>query len=156
MLTFTFHNTQHKKSPGSFCNLCKFQINTINHKLGSDYMPSKKYSSSYKSVLHNLQNIDFPYNLGQSLWKGSSTTPSSKCGWPLADRVQKTQKTAVPLYTWYKRADRQLLKKYLRNKKEFLIIWEGLVSIMHFSVPSLFLRSFLPLSLGIIPMQFNV
>lgn len=35
-------------------------------------MPSKKYSSRFKFVLHNLQNIDFPYNLGQSLWKGST------------------------------------------------------------------------------------
>lgn len=66
-------------------------------------MPSKKYSSSYKCVLHNLQKIDFPYNLGQSLWKGSSTTPSSKRGWPLVDRVQKKQETAVPLCTWCKK-----------------------------------------------------
>lgn len=93
MLTFTFHNTEHKKSPGSFCNLCKFQINTINHKLGSDYRLSKIYSTSYKFVWHNLQKIDFPYNLGQSLWKGSSTIPSSKCGWLLVDCVQKKQET---------------------------------------------------------------
>lgn len=30
-------------------------------------MPYKKHSSNNKFVLHNLQNIDFPYNLGQSV-----------------------------------------------------------------------------------------
>lgn len=107
-------------------------------------MPSKKYSSSYKFVLHNLQNIDFPYNLGQSLWKGSTVVllhllSVAAIGGPCP---KETGNCCPTLHLVQKGLVASFGKKYLRNKKEFLIICGGLVSIMYFSVPSLFLRSF--------------